>query len=121
MLDLHRCANRLFLFLPPANEVWGKVIFLHLFVILFTGEGGCLVLGGAWSGGSGPRGAWSGAGAWSGGDLVLGGMLKGRVWSRGVPAPRGPGGDSPDGYCCGRYASYWNAFLLYILVELLLS
>ena len=26
-------------FLPPANEVWGKVIFLHLFVILFTGEG----------------------------------------------------------------------------------
>ena len=31
------------LFLPPANEVWGKVIFLHLFVILFTGGGtrGC--------------------------------------------------------------------------------
>ena len=25
------------LLLPPANEVWGKVIFLHLFVILFTG------------------------------------------------------------------------------------
>ena len=25
------------IFLPPANEVWGKVIFLHLFVILFTG------------------------------------------------------------------------------------
>ena len=23
--------------LPPTNEVWGKVIFLHLFVILFTG------------------------------------------------------------------------------------
>ena len=23
--------------LPPANEVWGKLIFLHLFVILFTG------------------------------------------------------------------------------------
>ena len=23
--------------LPPANEVWGKIIFLHLFVILFTG------------------------------------------------------------------------------------
>ena len=23
-----------------ANEVWGKVIFLHLFVILFTGGGG---------------------------------------------------------------------------------
>ena len=25
--------------LPPANEVWGKVMFLHLCVILFTGEG----------------------------------------------------------------------------------
>ena len=24
--------------LPPANEVWGKVIFLHLPVILFTGR-----------------------------------------------------------------------------------
>ena len=24
-------------YLPPANEVWGKVIFLHLSVILFTG------------------------------------------------------------------------------------
>ena len=40
------------------------------------------------------------------------------VWSRGVPGPRGgacprgvPGGDPPrHGYCCGRYASYWNAF-----------
>ena len=28
-------------YLPPANEVWGKVIFLHLFVILFMG-GVCL-------------------------------------------------------------------------------
>ena len=25
--------------LPPANKVWGKVIFLHLSVILFTGWG----------------------------------------------------------------------------------
>ena len=30
-----------FTLLPPANEVWGKVIFLRLFVILFTG-GVCL-------------------------------------------------------------------------------
>ena len=30
----------------------------------------------------------------------------------GVSCPRGvPGGDPPHGYCCGRYASYWNAFL----------
>ena len=26
--------------LPPANEVWGKVMFLHLCVILYTGRGG---------------------------------------------------------------------------------
>ena len=25
--------------LPPANDVWGKVMFLHLSVILFTGGG----------------------------------------------------------------------------------
>ena len=44
--------------LPPANEVWGKVIFLHLFIILFTG-------GGAWSGGvPGPRGVHGPGGAW---------------------------------------------------------
>ena len=30
-----------FVSLPPANELWGKVISLHLFVILFTG-GVCL-------------------------------------------------------------------------------
>ena len=30
-----------------------------------------------------------------------------------MSAPGGvPGGDPPDGYCCGRYASFWNAFLL---------
>ena len=29
--------NILYNLLPPANEVWGKVIFLHLSVILFTG------------------------------------------------------------------------------------
>ena len=29
-----------------------------------------------------------------------------------MPGPGGSGGNpSPDGYCCGRYASYWNAFL----------
>ena len=25
----------------------------------------------------------------------------------------------PDGHCCGRYASYWNAFLLHINSKLL--
>ena len=72
---------------------WGKVIFSPGCVILFTG------------GVKGPRGCMvPGGGAWSrvevhgpGGCLVLGGPSGG-------PPPR-------DGYCCGRYASYWNAFL----------
>ena len=69
-------------FSPPANEGWGKVIFLHLFVILFTGvvhgPGG-----GAWS-----RGvcAWSGRGC-----MVPGGCLVPGGWSGG----RGPGRDPP--------------------------
>ena len=42
----------LILSLPPANEVWGKVIFLHMFVILFTG-GACMVALGGMHGCSG--------------------------------------------------------------------
>ena len=69
-------------------------------------------------GGSGPEGgAWSGEvpgaggclvrGVWFGGDGPGGCLVWEGVWSRGVP-----GGDTPrDGYCCRRYASYWNAFL----------
>ena len=57
---------------------------------MFTGV--CLSTGGAVprpGGGSGPSGGrW---GACSGGGV--------------------PGGAPSDGYCCGRYASYWNAFL----------
>ena len=69
----------------------GKVMFLQVSVILFTGKE-CLVLGG---------GAWSQGGSGPGGCLV-----------RGVP-----GGDPlPDGYCYGRYVSYWNAFLLVIII-----
>ena len=40
------------------------------------------------------------------------------LFTEGVPVPGGPGPGGcllqegvPDGYCCGRYASYWNAFL----------
>ena len=50
-----------------------------------------------------------------------GGLLPGDAWSGegsapgGVGVMSGPGrgcGDPPDGYCCGRYTSYWNVFLL---------
>ena len=45
-------------FLPPANEVWGKVICLHVYTCLsFCPQGG----GGAWSRG-GPGGEGSGPG-----------------------------------------------------------
>ena len=55
--------------LPPANEVWGKVIFLHQFVILFTGEA-CVV-------------------AWGGGVCgCLGGHV-GLLWGACMVAPRG--------------------------------
>ena len=64
--------------LPPANEVWGKVIFLHQFVILFTG-GACVVAPG---GGH----AWLllGGHAW----LLWGGM-HGCSWGVCVVAPGG--------------------------------
>ena len=63
-------------FLPPANEVWGKVICLKCVSVHrgVPGPGGhygrCLVwevpgLGGAWSWGRvWSRGVWSGEGAW---------------------------------------------------------
>ena len=33
-----------------------------------------------------------------------------------------PGGDPPpDGYCYGRYASYWNAFLFFLNLDLIFN
>ena len=66
------------------------------------GPGGYLVRGG-----SARRGGWS-WGFCSGGVSALGGVCS----MGGLPGSGGvPGGDPPDGHCCGRYASYWNAFL----------
>ena len=65
---------------------WGKVMFLQASVILLTG-------GGASSQGGLLPGGWC--------------LLQEGVYSRG-----GLVGTPQDGYCCGRYASYWNAFLL---------
>ena len=72
--------------------------------------------GGAWS-----QGVWSGGVSCSrGSDPGGGGACSRGGLVRGVPGPGGrgclvPGGvvsPSRDGYCCGRYASSWNAFLL---------
>ena len=66
-----------FFLLPPANEVWGKVMFLHQFVILFTGGacvvlfwGACVVL---FRGGGGMHGFIWGGHAWfySGGACMV--------------------------------------------------
>ena len=64
----------------------GKVMFLHLSVILFTnggmrGGGACM--------------AWWGHALHGGGHAWRGGGMCGRR----------------DGHCSGRYALYWNAFL----------
>ena len=41
----------------------------------------------------------------------LRGLAGGGVWG-GIPACTEADTPPADGYCCGRYASYWNAFLL---------
>ena len=43
------------------------------------------------------------------------GELRGLAWGVSRPTPGGSPGQTPQagGYCCGRYASYWNAFLYY--------
>ena len=105
---------------------WGKVMFLHVSVILFTG--GCLVrgvpgLGGSAWGVSGPRGvagswgclvwedvclggAWSKGSVWPGGCLVLGGCLV-----RGVSGPgevSAPGGWYPSMQTPPRSSACWE-------------
>ena len=86
------------LFIPPANEIWGKVICLQACV---CPQGGCLVPGGACS----ERGlVWGGAcswGIWSGGCLVLGGCL--------LPGGSGPGGMPAPGGAWWRPPTPWMA------------
>ena len=86
-------------FLPPANEVWGKVMFLHLCVILFTGEG--------------VASQYASQVTWPGWGLHPGGSASGGSASRGGwadPPPRYMGYYGIQS-TSGRYASYWNAFL----------
>ena len=111
-----------------SQRSWGKVIYSQASVILSMGgvpAPGGLLLGGAWSGGCLLPGVCSQRGVWSwgcllpGGACPQGGLLPGGLLpGGGVPGLGGclvPGGcllETPrDGYCCGWYASYWNAFL----------
>ena len=96
--------NMVTMFYYRPQRSWGKVIYL---------TGVCDSV--HWGGGVCSRGVWSwgclvwGGGVWSQGVSGWGGG----VWSsRGVCSPGGAWWRHPrDGYCCGRYASYWNAFL----------
>ena len=129
--------------LPPANEVWGKVI--HMSVILFTGGGMCGRDGGVHGGrprvcavggmygrgmcGGGMHGrghAWQGC-AWWGHVWQEGMHVKGGMHGKGACVAGGcmVGGMRGRYYeirsMSGRYASYWNAFLFDLLLRLVSS
>ena len=95
------------IFLPPANEVWGKVMFLHPSVSHSVHGGGGSIFsrgmlslaGGAVLNGGVPRLA--------GGVSSLAG---GAVLSSTPPLRMAEDG-TPLWLTSGRYASYWNAFL----------
>ena len=125
--------------LPPANEVWGKVIFLHMSVILFTGGGMCGRDGGVHGGG--PRvcvvGGMHGRGMCGGGMHGRGCAWWGHVWQEGMHVKGDMRGRGVHGGGCmvggmhgryyeirsmsGRYASYWNAFLFDLLLRFVSS
>ena len=111
---------------------WGKFMFLHVSVILFTGAGGggipaCIAggiqacLAGLQRGSPGPHlGGSSGPHPGGSPGPYLGGHLQAHTWGVSRPTPRGvypsmhwgrPPHPPLDGYCCGRYTSYSNAFL----------
>ena len=88
-------------FLPPANEVWGKVIFLHQSVILSTG---------GVPGQVHPTGTYT---PWAS-------TPQGQVPPPGRYTPRA--GTLPiQWFMHGQYASYWNAFLLLLISSSLLT
>ena len=104
---------------------WGKVMFLQVSVILFTGG-----VGGWWwvvsqhalqVSSPTTKGGVEGSGQ-GGVSRPTWGGLQVHSCGRGLQGAPGPhlGGlvsqhalrqTPPDGYCCGWYASYWNAFL----------
>ena len=57
-------------------------------------------------------GKWRGL-AWGGGGFQAHtqGGLQAHTWGGGTPACTEADPPPPDGYRCGRYASYWNVFL----------
>ena len=109
-----RFVTNLMAFLPPANEVWGKVIFSEACVKNSVHRGEGVVSQHALQ-------AVSQHALQVVSQHVLHGGVS-RPTPKGVsrPTPRGlcipacTEAEPPpvDGYCRGRYASYWDAFLL---------
>ena len=117
-------------FLPPANEVCEGYVFT--LVYLSTGEGGSLLLGRSGPGGGclllggllGGICSWGSPGPHPGGGIsrpAPGGSPGPHLEGVSRPTPRGVYPSThrgshppPHGFCCGWYASYWNAFLLSI-------
>ena len=92
--SLQRCSHFF------THEIWGKVMFLHLSVILFTG----------WEGGLPDRTPWT---------ETLHPLDRDSPLGRDPPQDRDhpsrtetPPDRAPPTVKNGRYASYWNAFLL---------
>ena len=68
---------------------------------------------------SAPGGSAPGGVSAPGGCLLLRVSAPGGVCLGGVGGgvPGGAPSPSPDGYCCRRYASYWNAFLFVFFLK----
>ena len=131
LTDCVRKITPLYLVITARKRSLRRLCFYTcLSVILFKGGvwSWGLVLGGAYSRGVGGIPACLAFLQAHSQGRSLGGLARGRspgphprgklkgIWSR--PTPKGEvEGDlvqaplPPDGYCCGRYASYWNAFL----------
>ena len=102
----------LYIYYRPQKK-FAKVMFLQVSVILSTRGGGmaCMAGGRVWQG-EGVRGR----GVCDGGACVVGGVMHGRGGMSGW------GGGMRGRYyeirsICGRYGSYWNAFLYVIVVK----
>ena len=107
-------------FLPPANEVWGKVIFSEASVILSRGGGFCMMSLPVWL--PGPMFSLGVLCPWShvpfGGSLFGGLCLEKSLFrgclSRGCFCRETP---LPPNQKSRRYASYWNAFLFVVVLQ----
>ena len=105
-------------FLPPANEVWGKVMFSQVFVCP-PGRGVCVpacITGDMTGGGS--LSQHSSQATRLGGSLSRGVCPRGSLSKVGGLYPRGVSvRDTPHTVMSGRYASYSNAFLVVLPIS----